>query len=797
MITNEEEVSLADAKVAKDLKASSKESTSEQNSEDNAVSVDEEKESNSKSQEKNAKVSSVSNNDGTALVIDEEQINTRDGTLSDEEKKIVKPEHSDEKNEDGEGENGETKGPGEFANNSDPVTRETATLVKTLKGTRASQALNEIGKPSNEESTLLPPTTSETKYEENSLTEERQNDGDIGNNGSQIVDNESAKDVQPSLGLNILKEEIVTEAQDITNEVFDPEISLGKPQSVDPEPAFSTFPSKIITPNLRKMSHNKLRAYETYRRKIYTPKLKISCSYWRSVREILLSSQEETEQAEVMVRGNVIAHKSYASYCNALARDELDNDGNIMDTKTAKKLKQDRKMKYDARRTPIGIDKSKDEKPKKDTILSHKFENNLLNTKEKYISKCIEMQSVVGKRFSDYEEFVRVQILNPLSRLRSEVEEEVRVLEGVGDAILSELKDAERDVKGAWAAYYIAGKKSLSFISSETTKTQKSSESKNSQLVGEVADKTDDVWLAEMHYRMSVQFLLSSWSKGLVELCKIFKKMKDIECHRRYCLQKLITAYLERQDSLWMSLQSLNEPMIEILRKKPLNKDFVEKEVSNEIKQRAYDIEREVTDDLRAGERSGNNLGLVDIGENEGQFELSSPLLSDLLYKASVVQRKSDIMLSPWKTSLAISTVDGYLHMLDIPPNKNINVGSAAEVAFHMLTPRVEVSTEDSIKNNKLISSKLWYQNLIPADSIILPNCSITYYDKNDNRSFEITERLHAKGASKAFGVKTTTRKMYLKTVNRNETVEWLSTLKGSDITWDRSEKYEFKPFVW
>merc|ERR1712232_186330 len=119
--------------------------------------------------------------------------------------------------------------------------------------------------------------------------------------------------------------------------------------------------------------------------------------------------------------------------------------------------------------------------------------------------------------------------------------------------------------------------------------------------------------------------------------------------------------------------------------------------------------------------------GLTNIKNHNGNIDLTSPLVSDLLSKANVIEKKGSGYMSGWKTTLAMATADGFLHLFDIPSSVKVTNGSAAEVAFHSLIPNVQVPTVESVKANKTKTSKPWHTYLNPSESLVLPNCAISF----------------------------------------------------------------------
>eukprot|EP00531_Pseudo-nitzschia_arenysensis_P003397 CAMPEP_0116130358 /NCGR_PEP_ID=MMETSP0329-20121206/8427_1 /TAXON_ID=697910 /ORGANISM="Pseudo-nitzschia arenysensis, Strain B593" /LENGTH=103 /DNA_ID=CAMNT_0003624711 /DNA_START=1 /DNA_END=308 /DNA_ORIENTATION=- len=65
-------------------------------------------------------------------------------------------------------------------------------------------------------------------------------------------------------------------------------------------------------------------------------------------------------------------------------------------------------------------------------------------------------------------------------------------------------------------------------------------------------------------------------------------------------------------------------------------------------------------------------------------FNLESPLTSDLLSKAKVVLRQGQG--DDWTLSLAVMSADSFLHMFDIDSPK-VKLTTSPEVAFTLLAP--------------------------------------------------------------------------------------------------------------
>lgn len=391
-----------------------------------------------------------------------------------------------------------------------------------------------------------------------------------------------------------------------------------------------------------------------------------------------------------------------------------------------------------------------------------------------------------------------------LISLNDHLKSEVVLMEKLGDSIMAELETAEQQVCTAWEAYYnkaveFSGSSSEAFksrhVGASTTTAAAAAAAQTSGSASEsnvVAVECSDVWVDEMRYRMAVAFLSSCWEKCSAELSKLFITMKNAECDRRNRIKELLIQATQRQERLWLGLPSVVNPVLKELINWSMERKLVEDDVQNSIRARAQAILRDETEHKKATDdatatttvNSSNNkyqsAGLSGVDQKEGNFELSSPLVSDLMCKAKVIEKRSGNLMSSWKVTLAVVTSDSFLQLFELPPNCKLQPGSAPEVAFQNLIPPVVVPTMESIKGGiKIPSTKHWFDHLVPSESIALPNCVVSFKDEKSS-AFEIVETQLTSGASKMF-TKTVNRKMLLRAVTRAESEDFIEALKNGD----------------
>lgn len=399
------------------------------------------------------------------------------------------------------------------------------------------------------------------------------------------------------------------------------------------------------------------------------------------------------------------------------------------------------------------------------------------------IHSLAESAGDVAGQYGEMVEHMNGEVLPELSRLLSETTQEVIFMEKLGDSIINELQAAEEEVCRAWETYY---NRALEFFGSE-------SETIGSRLAGaregtapmdaESAVKgCADVWVEEMRYRMAVAFLSSVWEKCSSELSKLFLSTKDAECNRRNHIKELLIKTTQRQERLWIGLPSAITPILRELIEWPMERKAVEDDVQLTIRDRAQAIQLDEAEHKRPGDDAKPAApGLTGVAEGAGNFELSSPLVSDLLERARVIERRGTGMMSSWKVTLAVITSDSFLHLFDLPSTCKLHSGSAPEVAFQNLIPPVVVPSMEGVKGGvKFPSAKYWFDNLVPTDSFALPNCAVSLTkDEKSPNSFEVVETVFASGASKMF-TKTVNRKMQFRAITRDEARDLVEALKRS-----------------
>mmetsp|Transcript_4887 Transcript_4887/g.6907 ORF Transcript_4887/g.6907 Transcript_4887/m.6907 type:complete len:695 (+) Transcript_4887:142-2226(+) len=671
--------------------------------------------------------------------------------------------------------------------------------------------------------------------------------------------------------------EASTEGTDESSSGAAPPTLVSETSKSSPKPA-TTAQAYTVDTQSRSETHGKLRAYEARRRSAYSSKLESSSLYWRSFRDLLHASVHETARAERLVLGSVKVNQTYAQAMQATYEDIfLDDRGNpVTDSRKQKRLQEQRTLSSPP--PIVGLDNSTTTTTTATSSLDEKKNNDTNTTTTTsgsgMLSSLIDSQCIIAKQFGDNASHVSTEIVSEITVLRHELQTQVKEIEELGNAIIAELEIAENEVEEAWDAYYSMAMKvlnnsarhlmnrnsshgsadntsptALASSASEgggggtrdgsTTPTNLTTAASagasglttsptpstgggapggtGSSTSTVVVENCNDVWVVEMRYRVAVAYQSMAWEKGSSELSKLFSNMKQAECARRVKLREVLIAFLNRQERLFLSLPSIQTPVLKDLVGRQMDRDSIEQTVQNSIRARAQFLQRKEATSGNKSKSKKDGPGLsgdsssssVPGAASEGDFTLESPLMSELLCKTKVLEVKRSGMMSNWKTVLAVVTADCFLHLFDLPSGSNHRVqsGSAPEVAFHSLVPAVQVpsaadagifggsgsgssatasghaSTTPASDSGAAFHhattkghSSSWSEHLSPSESLVLPNCTITV---GPNQStFEMTETITNKGASKVFG-KNSTRKLMLRAVTREETLEWIAALKA------------------
>ncbi len=556
----------------------------------------------------------------------------------------------------------------------------------------------------------------------------------------------------------------------------------GEADAVPGAPGVTSSSEKHHAPlPTRSSDYQKLKAYEANRSLTFGKTAESSTLYWRSFRSLLQDSVSETHRFLEMMEARCHSDRAYADSLAACAEGRVDNDNRPIPS-TASKTKQ----KKDAKRR----DEDKFRLNSETGLLESRTQSDI-----GMLAGLISGHADVAARYEENVAFVENDILPPLREALEKLEGDVAVIEALGDSLVLEVTAAEEKVKDSYRDYEECATKCLAGGGSEDEIDRVISPGMNgTKTESGLIEDSYCVWVREMRYVLGVVLLQRCWRKCNDELSGLFKKMKDIEYNRRIRLRELLVLFMQRQEQLWLSLPALTSPALKALQEREIDREKIDEDVGKAIRIGAQNIQ--IKDNSRAIQRS---LSLAEQVNTEAKPEtapaaeaalpdLDSPLTSSLLGRAKVIERKKDGLMGGWRPVLAVVTADNFLHLFDVPPALKASRGAAPEVAFQHLIPPVDVPTHEDFdrdvrKGRKAPSStgdvkRDWHGIVAPAESYVLPNCKIEYAPRVGDDVFEIAETVFNTGASKVFS-RTSTRKVTLRSVNQQECVDWIVSLKS------------------
>ena len=207
-----------------------------------------------------------------------------------------------------------------------------------------------------------------------------------------------------------------------------------------PSPRQSTSPTSALS---GQRLHDKLRTYESQRRLAYKGKFETSTLHWKSYRDLLAASVQETARAQRIVMGTSRAHQLYSDALKAIYEDVfLDDKGNPM-------LREKQQKKLYASRKPSNAANTRRSSLTGSTH-GHGGSGNGSNSSLVFAS-VRQAQHVFSDRFGENAKNMDVEIGDEILRLVDDLKVQCNAMEQLGDAILAELEKTEIEVAAAWS----------------------------------------------------------------------------------------------------------------------------------------------------------------------------------------------------------------------------------------------------------------------------------------------------------------------------------------------------------
>ena len=261
---------------------------------------------------------------------------------------------------------------------------------------------------------------------------------------------------------------------------------------------------------------------------------------------------------------------------------------------------------------------------------------------------------------------------------------------------------------------------------------------------------TEDLWVVEMQYQISVSLQRSTWEKRGPEIVRLATSSKEMEVTRRIKLNECMVNFLQCLQKLFKSIGEDNAV-------KMSNAAAILDPLAN----LQLDIEKTVQSQVEASLPDEiSKLSLPD--DSAASFGLES---DGLVMTAKVLEWKNSYTqmsaADRWRTALVVITVDEYLHLFDLTPYCNatavdfgdpqIYPGCDPSVAMEQLFPFFKEEGEDEESDNPTTNLTI-REKMVPEKTFRLTkHCS---FQLLHDECCEITQKMPTGKAGRLLGKK-------------------------------------------
>jgi len=468
-------------------------------------------------------------------------------------------------------------------------------------------------------------------------------------------------------------------------------------------------------PTLRIQVHNDLIAWESKRRSDLAQQLEYNQERWVAACHILTDGIAEAKYAERLILGISKASRLFADSLNAVYDDKLlDDKGNT--------------VRYSFLRNRLA---------KQRNAVEYSIENSTDDSKEGgglgsiLLDSIVSAQLEIANAFIANSDHMEQEILPEITELKGDVETASERLRRIGDAVISELKQSEIEVKNIWDVfdamvtgdlmeYTVHGSShggsshggslhsaSLTGGSGSVHGFLTPRDNNEAPIVSSAASpivkstfhllgRVEDGWLIEMYYKSAVAYQRSVFGAAEMELVNLFQEISTLEEMRFRKLHQLMLAFAPRQRRLFNKLPDQLKNVLENLVGLRIDEESLQKVLDASVKDRSRDHLKGST----AHKSSIMNRSRINAPANNAKIEVEdietkfgSPFASPMILLSKIVELKAtglaSLVNTVWKSSLAIVTAEGNLLVFETTDNAN-----TPPEAFKSLYPRMNFDDE-------------------------------------------------------------------------------------------------------
>eukprot|EP00537_Pseudo-nitzschia_pungens_P001030 CAMPEP_0172362406 /NCGR_PEP_ID=MMETSP1060-20121228/6015_1 /TAXON_ID=37318 /ORGANISM="Pseudo-nitzschia pungens, Strain cf. cingulata" /LENGTH=994 /DNA_ID=CAMNT_0013084903 /DNA_START=192 /DNA_END=3173 /DNA_ORIENTATION=+ len=518
-------------------------------------------------------------------------------------------------------------------------------------------------------------------------------------------------------------------------------------------------------PTLRIQVHNDLIAWESKRRSDLAQQLEYNRERWMAASDVLTDGIAEAKYAERLILGISKASRLFADSLRAVYDDKLlDDKGNAVKSSFIRNrlAKQRNGVEY-------SID---NEDSKQGSGLGSAL-----------LDSIVSAQLDIADAFVENSDHTEQEILPEITELRNEIENNAQRLQAIGEAVISELKQSEIEVKNIWDVFDAmvtgdlmeytthgsshGGSSHGGSLHSSSMNTGGSGSihgfltprDENEALIVSSASsplmkssfhqlgRVEDGWLVEMYYKSAVAFQRSVFGAAEMEFCNLFQEISTLEELRFRKLHQFMLAFAPRQRRLFNKLPEQLKNVLENLVGLRIDEDSLQKVLDESVKDRSKDhLKGSTAHKSSILNRSKINARVENVENDIEDMEKTygSPFASPMILLSKMVELKAtglkSLVNTAWKPSLCVVTSDGNMLVFGTPDKAN-----TPPEAFKSLYPRMNFDDPDTWVTGRKVDM---VKSLTPMVCIRLTKSTLALSQLRKSQ-IEITEEVDTVAGSR------------------------------------------------
>jgi len=239
----------------------------------------------------------------------------------------------------------------------------------------------------------------------------------------------------------------------------------------------------------------------------------------------------------------------------------------------------------------------------------------------------------------------------------------------------------------------------------------------------------EDRWLLETNYRAAAAHHARVWNACMGLLTKMIDAVKEMELERCVKLNSILLVALPLERRMLLEMREVHETVVSEFLCIRHDRQHLSESIESMIEHHARLLRHRDSDHRSSILNRSRQLDLDLMMDTTEHLEPEATY--GITHQAMVVERS--VGLRSWKTTLAVVTVDRFMHLFDVSFIPDITVGSSTTEAFDQLLPNDDFHDGAPLapREEKLL------KHLNPVSSVDLRNCRISSVDKG---SVEVTE---------------------------------------------------------